>query len=229
MLDPRPGRPPAKPAPPTFDRWLGCRFSTGRAAKQVGMKPSTTTVIVNLTDHPSDDPETSWIIALDSLDFPIEDVMSELEALAWLAGGEYPVMSNLQSRQGVYNWGSSHSFAEFVLSIASGGIGGLSAMAIDTAVKDLFRKFRERANGDDWGDAISEENASQVARSRIATQYSVLPDELTTQRVETDTAQRTHEFLFRHTDGRTFGAVVGIVKDSPTCMRIWRQVAISES
>jgi hypothetical protein len=193
------------------------------------MKPSTTTVIVNLTDHPNDDPETTWIITLDSLDFPVDDVMSELEKLTWLAGDEYPAMSSLQSRQGVYNWGASNSFAEFVLSIASGGMGGLSAIAIDTAVRDLFRKLRERASGDDWGNTVSEENACRVARSRIATQYSVPPDELTTQRTETDTTQRTHEFLFRHADGRTFGAVVGIVKDAPTCMRIWREAATSGS
>ncbi|MFK4118046.1 hypothetical protein [Streptomyces longwoodensis] len=193
------------------------------------MKPSTTTVIVNLTDHPSGDPETSWIIALESLDFPVDDVMSELEKLTWLAGDEYPAMSSLRSRQGIHNWGASNSFAEFVLSIASGGIGGLSAMVIDTAVRDLFRRLCERANGDDWGDAISEESACQVARSRIATQYSVPSDELTVQRTETDTAQRTHEFLFRHADGRTFGAVVGLVKDAPTCMRIWRVAAASGS
>ncbi|MFD5103611.1 hypothetical protein [Streptomyces albidochromogenes] len=193
------------------------------------MTPSTTTVIVHLTDHPSGDPETSWIIALDSLDLPVEDVMSELQTLTWLAGDEYPAMSSLQSRQGVYNWGASNSFAEFVLSVASGGIGGLSAMAIDAAVRDLFTKLRERANGDDWGSVISEENASQVARSRIATQYGVPSDELTIQRAETDATIRTHEFLFRHTDGRTFGAVVGIVKDSPTCMRIWREAARSDT
>ncbi|MFE8960319.1 hypothetical protein [Streptomyces iakyrus] len=193
------------------------------------MTPSTTTVIVNLTDHPSGDPETSWIIALDSLDLPVEDIMSELEKLTWLAGDEYPAFSSLQSRQGVYNWGASNSFAEFILSVASGGMGGLSAIAIDAAVRDMFRKLRERANGDDWGDVISEENASQVARSRLATQYNVPSDELTTLRAETNTEQRTHEFLFRHSDGRKFGAVVGIVKDSPTCMRIWRECGTNES
>ncbi|MFD5265263.1 hypothetical protein [Streptomyces sp. NPDC058335] len=185
-------------------------------------------MIVNLTDHPSVEPETSWIISLDSLDVPVEDVVSELETLTWLAGDEYPAMSSLRSRQSVFNWGASGSSAEFVLSIASGGLGGLSAMAIDTAVRDVFRKLRERANGDDWGNAISEENASQVARSRIATQYSVPSDELTALRAETDIGQRTHEFLFRHSDGRTFGAVVGLVKDSPTCMRIWREIAPSD-
>ncbi|MFF7394555.1 hypothetical protein ACFZAE_39850 [Streptomyces scabiei] len=192
------------------------------------MTPSTTTVIVNLTDHPSGDPETSWIIALDSLAVSVEDVMSELERLTWLAGEEYPAMSSLQSRQGAYNWGASSSFAEFVLSIASGGMGGLSAMAVDAAVRDVFRKLRERANGDDWGNVISEEEASQVAMSRIATQYGVPSEELTVQRAETYATTPAHEFLFRHADGRTFGAVVGIVKDSPTCMRIWREIAPSE-
>jgi hypothetical protein len=186
-------------------------------------------VIVNLVDRPGGEPETSWIIALDSLAVPVEEVVRELEALTWLAGEEYPAMSIMDSRQGVHNWGASASFAEFVLSIASGGLAGLSATAVDAAARDLFRKFRERADGDDWGNVITEEQAVQVAKSRLAMQYGVAPEELSVWKAETDSVTQAHTFHFRHPDGRTFGAIVGIIKDSPTCMRIWREAASNGS
>ncbi|GAB3952919.1 hypothetical protein [Streptomyces sparsus] len=186
---------------------------------------SSTTVIVNLTEHPQSEPETSWIIALDSLDMSVEDTASQLESLTWLSGEQYPVMSSLNSRHGVHNWGASSSFAEFILNVSAGGLGGLGAAAVDAAVRDLFGKFRERSAGDQWGNVISEEDAARVALARISTQYGVPSTELTIHKALTDAANCSHEFSFKHADGRAYGAVVGIVEDSPTCMRLWREVA----
>ncbi|MGW6902654.1 hypothetical protein ACWGF2_39695 [Streptomyces sp. NPDC054919] len=187
------------------------------------MEPISTTVIVNLTDYPGTDPETSWILPLDALDMSVEDTIEQLQALTWLAGEEYPVMSSLQSRYGVHNWGSSSSYAEFILNMSAGGFGSLGATVIDSAVRSTFRKLRDRARGDDWGNMISEDDALGVAKSRIAAQYQVQAEELTVRKAQTDAADQSHEFEFDHADGRSFGAVVGIFKDSPTCMRIWRE------
>ncbi|MFI1782362.1 hypothetical protein [Streptomyces rubiginosohelvolus] len=186
------------------------------------MEPMSTTVIVNLTDHPGVEPEVSWILPLVALDMSVEETIELLQALTWSTGEEYPVMSSLQSRSGIHNWGSSSSFAEFVLSLSAGGLGSLGATAIDSAVRESFRKLRDRARGDDWGDVISEADALSVAKARIASQYSIEAEELTVRRALTDAVERSHEFDFTHTDGRSFGAVVGIFKDSPTCTRIWR-------
>ncbi|MET3984781.1 hypothetical protein [Streptomyces sp. PvR034] len=180
-------------------------------------------VIVNLTKYPRGEPETSWVISLDSLGISVEEAMAELQTLTWMAGKQYPVMSSLNSRLGIHNWGASSSFVEFVLDMSAGGLGGLSATAIDTAVRDLFSRFRSRARSDEWGALISEEDALSVARSRISTQYSVAVEDLAVQRAEADASDQSHSFGFSHPDGRSFGAVVGIVKDSPTCMRIWRE------
>ncbi|MEW2312246.1 hypothetical protein AB0918_27045 [Streptomyces sp. NPDC006864] len=186
------------------------------------MEPISTTVIVNLTDHPGVEPEVSWILPLDALDMSVEETIEQLQALTWSTGEEYPVMSSLHSRYGIHNWGSSSSFAEFILSLSAGGLGSLGATAIDAAVRESFRKLRDRARGDDWGDVISEEDALGVAKSRIASQYNIEAEALSVRRAQTDAVERSHEFEFIHTDGRSFGAVVGIFKDSPTCMRIWR-------
>lgn len=192
------------------------------AVGSVSMEPISTTVIVNLTEHPGVDPEVSWILPLDALDMSVEETIEQLQALTWSTGEDYPVMSSLQSRYGIHNWGSSSSFAEFILSLSAGGLGSLGATAIDAAVRESFRKLRDRARGDDWGDMISEEDAMNVAKSRIVSQYNVEAEVLTVRKVETDVVERSHEFEFVHADGRSFGAVVGIFKDSPTCMRIWR-------
>lgn len=186
------------------------------------MEPISTTVIMNLTDHPGVEPEVSWILPLDSLDMSVEETIEQLQALTWSTGEDYPVMSSLQSRYGIHNWGSSSSFAEFILSLSAGGLGSLGATAIDAAVRNSFRKLRDRARGDDWGDVISEEDALSVAKSRVASQYNVEAEALIVRRAQTDVVERSHEFEFTHADGRSFGAVVGIFRDSPTCTRIWR-------
>ncbi|MEU5329075.1 hypothetical protein [Streptomyces parvus] len=186
------------------------------------MEPISTTVIVNLTDHPGVEPEVAWILPLDALDMSVEETIEQLQALTWSTGDEVPVMSSLQSRYGIHNWGSSSSFAEFILSLSAGGLGSLGATAIDAAVRESLRKLRDRARGDNWGDVISEEDALDLAKSRIASHYTIEAEALTVRRAQTDAVERSHEFDFVHTDGRSFGAVVGIFKDSPTCMRIWR-------
>ncbi|MEV3849337.1 hypothetical protein ACIF6H_03565 [Streptomyces microflavus] len=188
----------------------------------MSIEPISTTVIVNLTDHPGVEPEVSWILPLDALDMSVEETVEQPQALTWSTGEEYPVMSSLQIRYGIHNWGSSSSLAEFILSLSASGLGSLGATAIDAAVRESFRKLRDRARDDDWGDVISEEDALSVAKSRITSQYNVEAEELTLRRAQTDAVERSHEFEFTHTDGRSFGAVGGIFKDSPTCTRIWR-------
>ncbi|MFH9367311.1 hypothetical protein ACH4K8_16685 [Streptomyces anulatus] len=193
------------------------------------MEPLATTVIVNLTDHPESDPRTSWILSLDALDMTVEDTMGMLESLTWLGGGEYPAMSSLRSRTGVYNWGASSSSSQFVLDLAASGLAGMGVVAIDAGVRAVFRKLRDRARGDDWGGVISEEDALTVAKSRIASQYGVEQDDLAVRRAQTDAVDHSHEFEFDHSDGRSFGAVVGIFKDSPSCTRIWREAPTDTS
>ncbi|WP_327375416.1 hypothetical protein OG393_16545 [Streptomyces sp. NBC_01216] len=180
---------------------------------------------MKLTEHPTSEPDQVWVLSLDTFQMPADDVIKELEALTWLPGAEYPVMSHISARQGVTNWGASSSFMEFVLEMSSSGLGGVATLAVSAAVKELYSKLRGRSQGDHWGDVISEETAVAVAKQRIASQYGVEGDSLTLSRSETDAANRSFHFAFSHPDGRSFGAEVGILKDAPTCMRIWRQVA----
>ncbi|WP_128643420.1 hypothetical protein [Streptomyces sp. SS] len=180
---------------------------------------------MKLTDHPTSAPDEVWILSLDSFQMPADDVIKELEALTWLRGAEYPTMSRISSRQGITNWGASSSFIEFVLEMSSNGAGGVGTVVVAAAVKALYSKFRERSQGDHWGDVVPEETAIAVAKLRIASQYSVESESLTLSRSETDAANRSFTFTFNHPDGGSFGAEVGILKDAPTCMRIWRQVS----
>ncbi|MFE7515625.1 hypothetical protein ACFU8I_31035 [Streptomyces sp. NPDC057540] len=189
------------------------------------MEYITATFIVKLTDHPALDPDEVWIFSLDSFDMPADDVIKELEALTWLRGAQYPAMSQISSRQGITNWGASSSFMEFVLEMSSNGAGGVATVVVSEAVKALYSKLRGRSRGDHWEDVVSEETAIAVAKRRITSQYNVEGDSLTLSRSETDAANRSFHFTFSHPDGRSFGAEVGILKDAPTCMRIWRQVA----
>ena len=189
------------------------------------MEYITATFIVKLTDHPTSEPDEVWVLSLDSFEMPADDIIKELENLTWLRGAEYPVMSHISSRQGITNWGASSSFMEFVLEMSSNGMGGVTTVVVSEAVKALYSKLRRRSQGDHWGDVISEETAIAVAKQRIATQYDVEGDNLTLSRSETDAANRSFHFIFSHPDGRSFGAEVGILRDAPTCMRIWRQVA----
>ncbi|MFJ3911236.1 hypothetical protein [Streptomyces vinaceus] len=187
------------------------------------MEALTTSVIVNLTEYPGTEPEVSWILSLDSADITVEEAIAELRALAWMAGQKHPTPNSVRSRQGIHDWGGSSSFAEFVLEMSAGGLGGLSATAIDAGVRDVLSRFRGRARSDAWGDLISEEDALRVARSRVATQYSVAAEDLVVERAEANARDQSHSFRFRHTDGRSFGADVGIVKESPSCMKVWRE------
>ncbi|MEU3952835.1 hypothetical protein AB0F45_11000 [Streptomyces achromogenes] len=180
---------------------------------------------MKLTDHPTSEPDEVWVLSLDSFEMPADDVIKELEALTWLRGTEYPAMSHISSRQAITNWGASSSFMEFILEMSSNGMGGIATVVVSEAVKALYSKLRERSQGDHWGDAVSEETAIAVAKQRIASQYSVEGDSLTLSRSETDAENRRFHFAFSHPDGRSFGAEVGLLKDAPTCMRIWRQVA----
>ncbi|MEU5689539.1 hypothetical protein DEJ48_18795 [Streptomyces venezuelae] len=189
------------------------------------MEYITATFIVKLTDHPTSEPDEVWVLSLDSFEMPADDIIKELEALTWLRGAEYPAMSHISSRQGITNWGASSSFMEFVLEMSSNGMGGVTTVVVSEAVKALYSKLRRRSQGDHWGNVISEETAIAVAKQRIASQYDVEGDSLTLSRSETDAANHSFHFTFSHPDGRSFGAEVGILRDAPTCMRIWRQVA----
>ncbi|WP_330297758.1 hypothetical protein [Streptomyces sp. NBC_00503] len=180
---------------------------------------------MKITDHPTSEPDEVWVLSLSSFQMSADDVIKELQALTWLRGAEYPAMSQISSRQGITNWGASSSSIEFVLEMSSNGAGGVATVVVSGAVKALYAKFRERSQGDRWGSMVSEETAAAVAKQRIASQYSVEGDSLTLSRSETDAATRSFHFAFSHPDGRSFGAEVGIVKEAPTCMRIWRQVA----
>ncbi|MCX4819963.1 hypothetical protein OG883_08605 [Streptomyces sp. NBC_01142] len=189
------------------------------------MHQGKTTFVVKLADQPASEPDEVWILTLDEFQMPAEEVIKELQSLTWLPGAEYPLMSNISTRQGITNWGASSSFSEFILQMGAGGLGGVQAAAVTTGVSALYGKFRDRSRGDHWGDVISEETALAVAKTHIASQYGVAANSLTLLRSETDAANKSFEFAFNHPDGRSFGAEVGVIKDSPTCMRIWRQAA----
>ncbi|MEF2528323.1 hypothetical protein [Streptomyces sp. CS62] len=181
------------------------------------------TIIVSLSDYAGGEPSESWVLTVDGLDMTVDETLRQLQELTWATKGEYPVMSSLRSRQGVHDWGASSAFVEFILDVSASGVGALGAVAFEAAVRDLFSRFRSRSRGDYWGNTISEEDALAVARRRVASQYGVEPEELSVQRAEIDAVDGAHDFRFSHADGRTFGAVVGILRDSPTCMRIWRE------
>ncbi|WP_322870474.1 hypothetical protein [Streptomyces goshikiensis] len=193
------------------------------------MEYVTATFIVKITDHPTSEPDEVWVLSLDSFQMPADYVIKELQALTWLRGAACPAMSQISSQQGITNWGASSSSMEFVLAMSSNGAGGVAAVAVAGAVKALYSKLRERSQGDRWGDVVSEETAIAVAKQRIASQYGVEGSNLVPSRSETDAGNRSFQFAFSHPDGRSFGAEVGILKNAPTCMRIWRQVAPKQS
>ncbi|MEU8838485.1 hypothetical protein AB0D97_05030 [Streptomyces roseus] len=187
------------------------------------MEALTAKVIVNLTEYPGMQPDTSWVLSLDSLDIPAEEALGELRTLSRIGPTGRPVPNSLSSRAGEHDWGGSSSSAEFLLELSAGGLGALSATAIDAAVRDVFRRLRARARSDSWGELMTEEQALGAARTRIAAQYGVPADELVVQGAEVDAVEGTHAFTFSHADGRSFGAVVGLLKDAPSCMRVWRK------
>ncbi|MFJ3580972.1 hypothetical protein ACIPPS_01875 [Streptomyces sp. NPDC090127] len=187
------------------------------------MEHITATFIVKLMDHPTSEPDEVWILSVDSFEMATEEVIKELQALTWLPDAEYPLMSHISVRHGITNWGASSTFAEFVLEMGAGGLGGVEAVAVTAAIRSLYGKFRGRSQGDHWGDMIPEDTAAAEAKRRIAAQYEVEAETLTLSRSETDAANKTFDFTFTHSDGRSFGAQVGVLRDSPTCMRIWRQ------
>ncbi|MCI4039898.1 hypothetical protein [Streptomyces sp. TRM75563] len=180
---------------------------------------------MKITEHPASEPDEVWILSLDSFQMPADDVIKDLQALTWLPGAEYPAMSHISYRQGIANWGSSSSFMEFILQVSSDGMAGVGTVAVSAAIKKLYSKLRERSQGDHWGDLVPEETAIAVAKQRIASQYSLESESLTLTQSEADVANRSFRFTFSHPDGGSFGAEVGILKDAPTCMRIWRHVA----
>ncbi|QGZ49990.1 hypothetical protein GPZ77_17855 [Streptomyces sp. QHH-9511] len=173
-------------------------------------------------DHPSVEPDEIWILNVEGLEMTADEVIKELQDLTWPPGQPFPLMSNIGARQGIMNWGASSSFSEFLLEMGAGGLGGLEAAGLGAAIRYTYGKFRARSQGDPWEDSISEDVALAQAKARIVEYYSVAEDDLSVQRSETDGVDEIFKFTFIHLDGRTFGAEVGVIRQSPTCMRLWR-------
>lgn len=178
---------------------------------------------VKLLDQLDAEPSEVWILNVESLEMTSDEVVKELQDLTSRPGARYPLMSNISARQGILNWGASSSLSQFLLEMGAGGLGSIEAAGIAAAIRYTYGKFRDRSQGDPWGESISEDVALAQAKARIVEHYGVAEDALSVQRAETNAADKRFEFTFAHTDGRSFGAEVGVIKDSPTCMRLWRE------
>ncbi|MEV6198793.1 hypothetical protein AB0M64_02325 [Streptomyces sp. NPDC051771] len=178
---------------------------------------------MKLTAHLSAEPEEIWILDVESLEMTSDEVIKELQDLTWRPGAPFPLMSSIRGRQSILNWGASSSLSEFILEMGAGGLGGLEAAGLAAAIRYTYGKFRDRSQGDPWGESIAEEVALAQAKARIVEHYGVAEDALTVRRAETNAVDKRFEFTFSHTDGRSFGAEVGVIKDAPTCMRLWRE------
>ncbi|WP_432174562.1 hypothetical protein [Streptomyces sp. Tue6028] len=168
-------------------------------------------------------PSEVWELGLVHLDMFTEEVVEELDAIAWSEGNEYPNHSSISAKTGKFNWGASGSFAEIIMEVSSNAGGGVGAVAVTAAIKSVYEKFRSRSQSGAWQSMPSPDEAVSIAKSSLHRHYNVAFDNLAVVRSDADAESRRYDFEFSHSDGRKFGATVGAIKGIPSCTRVWAE------
>lgn len=230
MLDPNPGRTPAKPATPTSGMGLRGRvFRTLARQRRLcststvwrNMRPQESYISVSLVEDLSFYPQEVWGICLCDLDLFTEEIVAELDKISWADGNEYPRSRTFSARYGVHEWGASGSFANIAMQLATDAAGGASAVAVVAAIGAVFRKLKSRSQGEMWRTVPTTEEAIRLAKARIKEHYDIAVDNLEVIASEIDAEANRYDLTFAHSDGRKFGATVGAVSGLATCVRVW--------
>ncbi|MGW3262796.1 hypothetical protein [Streptomyces sp. NPDC001056] len=185
------------------------------------MRAQESRISVALVGHPIYYPYEVWDLGLDQLDMFTEEIIDELDAIAW-ADGE---RSNhtVSARTGKHSWGAAGSYSEIVMQISSNVAGGVGAVAITAAIKTVYEKLKGRSQGETWNFMPSAERALGLAQDRIHRNHDVDVEKLTVVQSSADAEAQRYEFEFTHEDGRKFGATVGAIAGMPSCTRVWVQ------
>ncbi|MEU1020673.1 hypothetical protein ABZ366_00880 [Streptomyces sp. NPDC005904] len=189
------------------------------------MRAQESRISVALGDDLGHYPEEIWDLQLDHLDMFTEQVIDELDAIAWAEGNEYPSHSTVSARTGNHNWGASGSYSEIIMQVSTGTAGGVGTIAIAAAIKVAYEKLKSRSQGDTWRSMPTLEQAANLARSRIHQHYDVATEKLTVIRSDVDSEAQRYDLEFSHEDGRKFGATVGAFPGMPSCTRVWAEGA----
>ncbi|MGW3312197.1 hypothetical protein ACWDG9_37080 [Streptomyces sp. NPDC001073] len=166
-------------------------------------------------------PHEVWDLGLDQLGMFTEEVIEELDAIAWAEGKDYPNHSTISARTGKHSWGASGSFSEIIMQVSSNAGGGIATVAVTAAIKTVYEKLKSRAYGDTWRSMPDADQAVQIAKSTLYRHYNVAGDRLTVIRLDVDVEAQRYDLEFSHEDGRKFGATVGAIKGMPSCTRVW--------
>ncbi|MFI9598257.1 hypothetical protein ACIHCX_00015 [Streptomyces sp. NPDC052043] len=187
------------------------------------MKTPESHITVAIVEAPDSDPNEVWDLGFWQLDMFTEEVIAELETIAWAEGNEYPNNYSVGARSGRLNWGASGSFSEIILQVGTGTAAGVGAPAITAAIKSVYQKLKKRAQRESLESAPTIEDAEQLAKARIHEHYHVAMDRLTVIRSEIATESHRYDFEFSSEDGRKFGATVGAIEGISSCTRIWSE------
>ncbi|MFJ9567757.1 hypothetical protein ACIRQQ_48040 [Streptomyces fuscichromogenes] len=185
------------------------------------MRAQESRISVALVDSMFHYPHEVWDLGLDSLDMFTEEVIDELDAIRWAEEKERPLHGTVVARTGKHNWGAEGSFSEIIMQVSWNAIGGVGAVAVTAAIKTVYGKLKSRAHADVWHSMPSQDQAIEIARSRLHQHYDVAVDRLTVVHSAVDAEAQRQEFEFRHEDGRKFGATVGALAGMPSCTRVW--------
>ncbi|WP_158709341.1 MULTISPECIES: hypothetical protein [unclassified Streptomyces] len=184
------------------------------------MRAQESRISVSLGDDLGRYPDEVWELELNHLDMFVEEVIDELNTVIWAEERDVPLHSTVSARTGVHNWGASGSFSEVIMQVTTGTAGGIGATAIAAAIKVVFEKLKSRAEQRVW-QIRSLEEAEQLARSGLHRHYQVAVEKLTLVQSAIDAESHRYDLEFAHEDGRKFGAVVGALETTPSCLRLW--------
>ncbi|MET8577232.1 hypothetical protein [Streptomyces sp. NPDC005012] len=165
-------------------------------------------------------PHEVWDLRLGQLDMFTEEVIEELDRIAWAEGNEYPNYSAISAKTGKFNWGASSSFSEILMELSTNAGGAVVGGAVILCIKSTYEKLISRARGDVWKSMPSVEEAVGIGKSRLNRHYDVAVEKLTLIRTDVDAEAQCYEFEFTHEDGRKFKAIVGAIKGIPSCTRV---------
>ncbi|MEU6392862.1 hypothetical protein [Streptomyces sp. NPDC046939] len=108
-----------------------------------------------------------------------------------------------------------------IMQVTTGTAGGIGATAITAAIKVVFEKLKNSAEQGDWPQVQTLDEAEQLARSGLHRHYQVAVEKLNLVRSGIDAESHRYDLEFVHEDGRKFGAVVGALESTPSCLRLW--------
>ncbi|MBK3569976.1 hypothetical protein [Streptomyces sp. MBT62] len=185
------------------------------------MRAQESRISVALVGHPIYYPYEVWDLGLDQLDMFTEEVIDELDVIAWADGDRNN--HTVSARTGKHSWGAAGSYSEIVMQVSSNVAGGVGAVAITAAIKVVYEKLKGRAQGESWNSIPSSDQAIGLAQDRIHRHYDVDVEKLTVMRSSVDAVAQRYDLEFTHEDGRKFGATVGAIAGMPSCTRVWAE------